>query len=154
MMNGAMSDVHLVLGSSMRVSPANMMVMTSAMLGGKVVIVNLQKTPFDGLAEFVIHGMIDDVMERLMKKLDMDIPEFKLERWAKVTLQDKNSVKIAGIDSLGDPYTLFPKVFVNGKESNQNNITSTSEPVKMEFSFQGHYNEPNLEFNIPYELLE
>lgn len=68
---GAKCDLHLVLGSSLRVSPANDMVTETLRNGGKYVIVNLQKTPMDDQADFVIHGMIDDVMALLIKKLQL-----------------------------------------------------------------------------------
>lgn len=76
----------------MRVSPANDMVSESKRNGGKVVIINLQKTPQDDEADFVIHGLMDVVMDLLMKKLNMQIPEFRLDRWAKVSLLNKGTV--------------------------------------------------------------
>lgn len=42
--------------------------------GGKLVIVNLQKTPFDEICDLRINAMCDDVMILLMKKLSFDIP--------------------------------------------------------------------------------
>ena len=32
-----------------------------------------------------VNGLCDDVMEKLMKKLDIPIPEFTLKRHAKIT---------------------------------------------------------------------
>ena len=63
------------LGSSLRVTPASDIPKSCGMNSNKwLVIVNLQKTPLDTNAEFIIHGFIDDVIERLMKKLHMNIP--------------------------------------------------------------------------------
>ena len=73
-----------------------------------MVIINLQKTPMDHLADLVIHGYIDDVIERLMKKLDLTIPQFKLDRWAKIKLEEgkdgKETLHVDGMDKLGGPF--------------------------------------------------
>merc|ERR1712070_829982 len=53
---------------------------TTAQKGGKLVIVNLQKTPLTHLAQFQIHAPTDVVMESLMGHLCIPIPNFRLER--------------------------------------------------------------------------
>jgi len=40
---------------------------------GKLVIVNIQKTPYDKDAAVVINGFCDDVMEKLMQELGLDL---------------------------------------------------------------------------------
>lgn len=82
----AHADLMLAMGSSLRVNPAAEMVVETANHGGRVVIVNLQKTPLDAYADFIIHAKIDDMFELLMQKLNLKIPEFNLNRWLKVTL--------------------------------------------------------------------
>lgn len=74
------ADLHIVFGSSLTVSPACDMPRSTAKNGGKLVIVNLQKTPLTRLAEFQIHAPTDVVMEALMAHLCIPIPEFRLER--------------------------------------------------------------------------
>jgi len=64
-----LSDLSLVLGTSMRVSPANKFPLQAIENGGKMVIVNLQKTPYDKKAFLVIHEKTDLVIELLMKEL-------------------------------------------------------------------------------------
>jgi mono-ADP-ribosyltransferase sirtuin 6 len=59
----------LCLGSSMRVAPANQIPINMTWNGGKYVIVNLQKTPLDEMADMVIHGRIQTVMAKVMEKL-------------------------------------------------------------------------------------
>jgi NAD-dependent SIR2 family protein deacetylase len=68
------------MGSSLRVTPAADMPLSTVERGGKLVIVNLQKTPMDQYAALVIHGKCDDVMNRVMKKLNLEIPEWRLQR--------------------------------------------------------------------------
>jgi NAD-dependent SIR2 family protein deacetylase len=68
----------------MRVQPAAEMAEVTATRPknkGKIVIVNLQKTPLDHAAYMNIHCKIDDFFAILMQKLQLPIPEFKLERW-------------------------------------------------------------------------
>ena len=71
-------DLAIVLGTSMRVSPAcelPMMRIKSTALA----IVNLQDTPYDHKCEVRIHAKIDKVMELLMHELGIDIPDFIYE---------------------------------------------------------------------------
>jgi len=74
-----MSDVSFVLGTSMRVSPACNFPTVAAKNGGKMIIVNLQVTPFDSLAYLVIRERTDKVMQLLFKELGMSIPEYTQE---------------------------------------------------------------------------
>jgi len=98
----------------------------------RLVIVNLQATPLDPLAKLRINAKTDDVMKRLMEKLQLPIPPFKLRRYAcvhydvavpagviekkteakgqKPTNQAVISTVISSCDSDGTPYTLFTKV--------------------------------------------
>ena len=48
----------------------------------RLVIVNLQKTPLDGGAALLIHAKCDDVMTGVMAALGLDIPAFRLHRYA------------------------------------------------------------------------
>ena len=57
--NGKKADVMIVFGSSLRVSPANDIPEETVEKGGKLVIVNLQKTPLDGSAHLRIFAKTD-----------------------------------------------------------------------------------------------
>mmetsp|Transcript_32457 Transcript_32457/g.62671 ORF Transcript_32457/g.62671 Transcript_32457/m.62671 type:complete len:571 (-) Transcript_32457:194-1906(-) len=74
------ADLHIVFGSSLTVSPACDMPSTTVENGGKLVIVNLQKTPLTRQATFQIHAPTDVVMESLMLRLGIPIPNFRLQR--------------------------------------------------------------------------
>jgi len=74
------ADLHLALGSSLTVSPANTMPEGTAKRGGKLVICNLQNTPLTELAAFQIYAKTDVVMQMLMEKLALPIPPFRLLR--------------------------------------------------------------------------
>jgi NAD-dependent SIR2 family protein deacetylase len=68
------------MGSSMRVTPAANMPVSTAQNGGNLVMINLQKTPIDHHATLIIHGKCDDVMQVLMKKLNYSAPDWQLKR--------------------------------------------------------------------------
>lgn len=87
--DGVAGDLMLCLGSSLRVSPANQIPINMTWNGGKIVIVNLQKTPVDDFAHLIIHARIQTVMAMVMEKLKMPIPAFRLDRWAEITLKNE-----------------------------------------------------------------
>lgn len=168
--NAEKADLCLAMGSSLRVTPAAHI---PEMVGknGKLVIVNLQKTPLDKNAALVIHAFCDTVMEKLMERLGVGIPEFRLTRRLKISkLHEKESssnttkecLHFQGIDSNGDPYTLFTKI---GILSDGRQIELTKEPMKLlsnkfdrvleiDLYFQGHYGERRLEVFFNPEQLE
>ncbi|WP_312096253.1 NAD-dependent protein deacylase [Niallia sp.] len=63
------SDVFLVLGSSLSVSPANQFPLLAGETGAKLIIVNKEPTEMDGVADFVIHEAIGSVLEEINLKL-------------------------------------------------------------------------------------
>eukprot|EP01098_Paradermamoeba_levis_P005249 TRINITY_DN2224_c0_g1_i1.p1 TRINITY_DN2224_c0_g1~~TRINITY_DN2224_c0_g1_i1.p1 ORF type:complete len:295 (-),score=87.86 TRINITY_DN2224_c0_g1_i1:180-1064(-) len=68
------SDLSLVIGTSMRVSPANEL----PLMGKRLVICNLQKTPFDHNSVLRIFAKSDEVMQMLMNELGLEIPTYVL----------------------------------------------------------------------------
>ncbi|XP_062169613.1 NAD-dependent protein deacetylase SRT1 isoform X2 [Alnus glutinosa] len=71
-----MADVVLCLGTSLQITPACNLPLKSLRGGGKIVIVNLQKTPKDKKASIVIHGRVDKVVAGVMDLLNRQIPPF------------------------------------------------------------------------------
>lgn len=67
------------MGSSLTVTPAAD-IPREVGLNGKLIIVNLQKTPLDDNAFFRINAMCDDVMKRLAQKLTLKVKDFILHR--------------------------------------------------------------------------
>jgi NAD-dependent SIR2 family protein deacetylase len=68
------ADLAIVLGTSMRVAPANRIPEMVFQNNGKLIITNLQKTPFDDLAEIRFWGSTDDVMVGLLQQLNIPLP--------------------------------------------------------------------------------
>jgi NAD-dependent SIR2 family protein deacetylase len=58
----------------MLVAPANKLPLEIVNNGGKMVIVNKQKTPFDSDAKRKVYGDLDEVLLKLTKKLQVEIP--------------------------------------------------------------------------------
>ncbi|XP_021740715.1 NAD-dependent protein deacetylase SRT1-like [Chenopodium quinoa] len=71
-----MADLILCLGTSLQIKPACNLPLKCLRGGGKIVIVNLQKTPKDKKASLVIHGLVDKVIAGVMESLILHIPPF------------------------------------------------------------------------------
>jgi len=161
-LNGQSADLMLAMGSSLRVNPAAGIAEATAQQGGKLVIVNLQKTPLDPYADMIIHGKIDEVMEMLMAELHMQIPQWKQSRWVKCALETsktgKETLKVSGMDANGCPYDLFKGMSVNGVAAKSAVIkeeqmkAGVTIPVKLQFS--GHYGEKDLTLAVPRDALK
>ena len=59
-------DVLLAIGSTLTVYPAAGLVPLSKEAGARLIIVNAQPTPFDGMADSVVDGSISDVLPSLV----------------------------------------------------------------------------------------
>ncbi|KAJ0261603.1 NAD-dependent protein deacetylase SRT1 [Hirschfeldia incana] len=70
------ADLVLCLGTSLQITPACNLPLKCLRGGGKIVIVNLQKTPKDKKADVVIHGFVDKVVAGVMESLNMQIPPY------------------------------------------------------------------------------
>ena len=103
------------MGSSLRVSPANLLPQATAERGGNLVICNLQKTPLDDYAALVIHAKCDDIMTGLMERLGYQTPVWKMKKRLEVSLVDNGAkVQFRGVDDTRKPFDLFKKVDVTG----------------------------------------
>jgi mono-ADP-ribosyltransferase sirtuin 6 len=72
------SDLSLCMGTSMRVQPACNLPLQGRRRRKthKLVIINLQKTPYDDQCALRIYAKVDDVMTRLMTELNIEIPPY------------------------------------------------------------------------------
>lgn len=78
--------VVLCLGTSMEITPACNLPLRAVRKGGKMVIINMQKTPKDKKAVLVIRAKVDDVMRRVMGTLGMPIEDYvRIDRLRLVT---------------------------------------------------------------------
>ena len=156
------ADLCLAMGSSLTVTPAADMPKTTGKRG-KLVIVNLQKTPLDDRAALKINAFCDTVIQMLMQQLDLPIPPFKLIRRLRIkkSTEVKNNVTkdrldFQGIDSDGCPFTLFTSILVqkgNYKKECKKLPMGIAESridgvYKITLNWQGHYGEPPLDIDL------
>jgi NAD-dependent SIR2 family protein deacetylase len=66
------ADLSIVMGTSMRVRPACELPTYGKKNGGKMVIVNLQKTPYDSEASMLVRCTTDDFMTLLLQELNVE----------------------------------------------------------------------------------
>lgn len=152
--NSRKSDLCLAMGSSLRVTPACLMPeIVARNPKGRLVVVNLQSTPLDGIASMRINAMCDDVMEALMKELDYPIPDFRLRRFIRLERSPSGKIiKVSAVDSDETPLSLFMGVenkdLVVEKEPFCFPADESPEvDAKFTLHFVGHYGEPPLEFS-------
>eukprot|EP01017_Pseudomicrothorax_dubius_P003548 TRINITY_DN10534_c0_g1_i2.p1 TRINITY_DN10534_c0_g1~~TRINITY_DN10534_c0_g1_i2.p1 ORF type:complete len:398 (-),score=77.10 TRINITY_DN10534_c0_g1_i2:37-1230(-) len=171
--NSARADLHLAMGSSLRVTPAADMPYETAKKGGKLIIVNLQATPLDKVAFMKINALIDDVMTRLVQKLDITIPPFILRRRlgaSKVNVEKSGrtveTFLLRGLDSDNCPFSYLSGMDIQIEAPMRGTVSLPKEPyrltptqvdfmsgkIKATLKFQGHYQEPPL--TIPFSLGE
>lgn len=163
--NAKKADLCLVLGSSLMVTPANEIPeVTGRRKGAKLVICNLQKTPLDKLSELRVYSRTDELMIRVMEKLDIPMPKFILKRRliVRMDMEDgRRQLKVAGVDEDGTPAT-----FLRSVKLAFNRRKVLAEPfifpfrgsldegtaLTLELEFMGHYGEPNLEIIYEYQV--
>ena len=61
------ADVMLVVGSSLVVYPAADIPLVALRSGARMIVVNAEPTPFDQLAEVVIHGRSGEVLPEIVE---------------------------------------------------------------------------------------
>jgi NAD-dependent deacetylase len=61
----AMTDVVLVVGSSLVVYPAAEVPLAALRAGARMIIINAEPTPFDRIANVVIHGRSGEVLPQI-----------------------------------------------------------------------------------------
>ncbi|KAK9861379.1 hypothetical protein WJX84_010603 [Apatococcus fuscideae] len=71
------AQVALCLGTSLQVRPANSLPLRTVKAGGKLAIVNLQKTCKDRQADLVLHAKCDDVMRTVIEALGLQLPVYR-----------------------------------------------------------------------------
>ena len=66
----SLSDLFIVIGSSLVVQPAASMPLTAKQNGAKLVIINRDPTPYDDMADMVIHGQAGPIMATILEKVN------------------------------------------------------------------------------------
>ncbi|CAF1210511.1 unnamed protein product [Adineta ricciae] len=160
------ADLCLVLGSSLTVTPAADVPRRVGKRSQKLVIGNLQRTPLYSLATVNIHAFSDTIMQGLMERLGIPIPQWIVRRRVRVTRETSSDghnyeVLIEGRDpdKPNIPFSLFKTVEIKSDGKDMKQITREPflfelpkdkiRPVNIQLHFFGHYNE--LPFDLKYE---
>lgn len=76
-MHSTLADLNIGLGSSFQIMPSGKLPLRNVKFGGKFALVNLQPIKLEKKSNLVIHSYVDDVMERVLKRLGIeDIPDY------------------------------------------------------------------------------
>jgi len=151
--NAHKSDLCIALGSSLTVKPAcHMAAQVGKNPNGRLVIVNLQNTPYDSISSCRVYAKCDDFMKLVMAKLNLNIPEFILHRRMCAEIET-TKLTVYGVDVDGTPASYFPGIEVNDtsieKEPLIYNINEGIKVADTKLYFMGHYNEPPVSIQIP-----
>jgi len=141
------ADLHIALGSSLRVTPAADCPESTARNGGDLVIVNLQTTPLDTDAIEHIFAKTDEVMERVMEKLGYEIPPFRLLRKVIVGCDPSTGVMYCRGADVDDP--TLEMDFVRGIKWSKPILGSQTDD-----EFYGHEEEQIFETDVPTNDLQ
>jgi len=166
-------ELHLVLGSSLTVSPACTMPKRTKKNGGKLVICNLQKTPLYDYADINIHAPCDYVMSEVLSRLGLTPEVWELKRKIVVGVQyrlnadnvpDAFQLVVNGVDPSNDnvPATLFKKIEIQTPDTPLCDLTGDWIPigkglqkkavVGVRLHFMRHYGEPHYDLKHPLTL--
>jgi len=95
-----MADLSLCLGTSLQINPSGKLPILTVKNKGKLVICNLSKTKHDKKASLVIHGYVDDIMEKLLEGLGLLIPKYDPKTFlSQVSLFGKGKVEDQKVES-------------------------------------------------------
>jgi hypothetical protein len=158
------SDLCLVLGSSLTVTPASLIPqIVGKKRNASLAICNLQPTPFDDKSNPRVYCSTDELMSLVMENLSIPVPAFVLRRYLVIRLSEEHNERteltVAGIDVDGTPST-----FLRTVKLAYNRRVVRSEPftinlrggieegtqLDLELEFMGHYGEPNLQVSYCY----
>lgn len=68
-------DLFIVIGSSLVVQPAASMPLVAKRNGAKLVIINRDSTPYDDMADMVIHGQAGSTMTNILESVKRGLPQ-------------------------------------------------------------------------------
>lgn len=99
------------MGSSLTVTPAAD-IPKDVGKNGKLIIVNLQKTPLDKYAFLRINALTDTVMKKLTEKLKLKVSEFILHRRIQFKVNKDQHLVFRGVDQRKIPFSFLKSVEV------------------------------------------
>lgn len=85
------ADLAVCLGTSLQIQPSGNLPVFTVKNGGKLVVVNLQKTRHDKKASLIINHYVDRVMKELMNRLGLSIPLVSGVPWWNTSYTDSKA---------------------------------------------------------------
>ena len=129
-----MGDLAIVLGSTMMVQPACILpsyIYTKK--GGKMIICNLQATPYDDDAEFLVRGYIDDLFYLVLQELEITLPTvYKIDNGSEFSINYEYRVDSVYPPKLAEAKRQYDEIQLEKKQSIQkgNAITRGDNPYQ------------------------
>ncbi|XP_059047885.1 NAD-dependent protein deacetylase Sirt6 [Achroia grisella] len=74
--HSSIADLSICLGTTLQIIPSGNLPLQTVKYGGQLVICNLQPTKHDNKSDLVINYYVDDILERVMNLLGIDIPTY------------------------------------------------------------------------------
>lgn len=75
----SLADLNIALGTTLQINPSGTLPLKNKKFGGKMVICNLQPTKYDKKADLVISTYVDTIMEKVLKRLGVELPNYSKE---------------------------------------------------------------------------
>lgn len=76
----SLADLNITLGTTLQINPSGTLPLKNKKFDGKLVICNLQPTKYDKKADLVISTYVDHIMEKVCKRLGVELPEYAADR--------------------------------------------------------------------------
>ncbi|XP_053681429.1 NAD-dependent protein deacetylase Sirt6 [Anopheles nili] len=76
-MHSTMADLNICLGSTLQIIPSGDLPLKNLKYNGRLVICNLQPTKHDKKADMKISTFVDEVLEKVAKRLGVEIPDYQ-----------------------------------------------------------------------------
>ncbi|CAH0399542.1 unnamed protein product [Chilo suppressalis] len=74
--HSSIADLSICLGTTLQIVPSGNLPLETVKYGGKLVICNLQPTKHDNKADLIINYYVDDILEKVMNILGIEIPSY------------------------------------------------------------------------------
>ncbi|CAB3244063.1 unnamed protein product [Arctia plantaginis] len=74
--HSSIADLSICLGTTLQIVPSGNLPIETVKYGGNLVICNLQPTKHDNKADLIINYYVDDILEKVMEILGLDIPTY------------------------------------------------------------------------------
>lgn len=76
LMHSTLADLNICLGTTLQIVPSGNLPLKNKKYGGMLIICNLQPTKHDKKADLIISSYVDNVLTKLLKKLNIELPEY------------------------------------------------------------------------------